>query len=169
MQIYTIIAGVALLLFGRKLFWLFLGIAGFLFGMQITPLFWGNLPQWIQLAIALVLGCGGALLAILAQRLAFAFAGFSGGMYLALMVAGSFTMPDSATVLFVALGAGIIGAVIATLIMDSAITVLACLIGAGALVGELHPGHPLNTLVFAILAGAGFVFQEKLYAGKDED
>ncbi|MHB1016134.1 MAG: hypothetical protein ACYC2W_12770 [Desulfurivibrionaceae bacterium] len=161
MHIYNIIAGIMLLMFGRKLFWLFLGTAGFLIGMKITSIFFGNQPQWIQLSIAMGAGCLGAVLAILAQRFAFAFGGFFAGVYLALG-AGHFLSLDTTKVLLViAIGAGIIGAVIATLIMDTAITILACLVGAGALVGELHLGYLMNTLVFLILAGAGFLFQEK--------
>lgn len=163
MRIYPVIAGIILLLFGRKLFWLFLGIAGFLFGMEITPLFFGGQPQWLQLCLALGMGCLGALLAMLAQRVAFAFAGFSAGMYLALMLAPSFAGAESDTVLLIAIGAGIIGAVCAALIMDSAITILACLIGAGAIVGELHTDHSLQILAFVILAVSGFLFQEKLF------
>ena len=163
MHIYNIIAGVVLLLFGRKLFWLFLGIAGFLIGMKITPMFFGNEPQWIQLVIALGMGCLGALVAILAQRLAFALGGFFAGMYLALGVGHFFALADPDTTLFMALGGGIIGAILAALIMDTAITILVCLVGAGAIVGEFHFSQAMQILTFLLLAGAGFVFQEKLW------
>lgn len=168
MHIPTLIAGALLLLFGRRLFWLFVGVAGFLFGMQAASLLLAGQPQWMQLAVAVATGCLGALLAVLAQRVAFAFAGFAAGMYLVL-VAGSFAAPNNPMVLFLAFGAGIIGAVIATLIMDSAITVLACLIGAGALVGELHAGQAMSTLAFVVLAAAGILFQERLAAGNRKD
>jgi len=163
MHIYNIIAGVILLLFGRKLFWLFLGIAGFLIGMKITPMFFGNEPQWIQLIIALGMGCLGAIVAILAQRLAFALGGFLAGMYLALGVAHFLALPDTNATLYVALGGGITGAIIAALIMDTAITILACLVGAGAIVGELQVSQAMHILIFLLLTVAGFVFQEKLW------
>lgn len=169
MQIYNIIAGGVLLVFGRKLFWLFIGIAGFLFGMEITPIFFGDQPQWIQLSIAMGMGFLGAVLAMLAQRIAFTFGGFFAGIYLVLRGAQSFAMDDISTMLLFGLGAGIIGALVATMIMNKAITILACLVGAGAIVGELHLGHSLNTLVFVILTGAGFLIQEKLLPGRDKD
>ncbi len=162
MHLYNIIVGVMLLLFGRKLFWLFLGLAGFLVGMEITPLFFGDQPHWIQLSIALGMGCLGAILAILAQRIAFACGGFFAGMYLALGVGHFFALADTNTMLFIAIGGGITGAIIATLIMDTAITILVCLVGTGAIVGELHLGQAINILIFLILTGTGFFFQEKL-------
>lgn len=169
MQIYNIIAGVALLGFGRKLFWLFIGIAGFLFGMEITPMFFGDQPQWIQMAIAIGIGFFGAMLAMLAQRIAFTFGGFFAGMYLALRVSQYFAMDDFNTMLLLMIGAGIVCAVTATLIMDKAITILACLVGAGAIVGELHLGHAMNTIVFVILTGAGYFIQEKLLPASKKD
>lgn len=169
MHIYNIIAGVVLLLFGRKLFWLFLGIAGFLIGMKIAPMFFGDEPRWIQLSIAVGTGCLGAIVAILAQRLAFALGGFFAGMYLALGVGHFFALADANTTLFMALGGGIIGAIIATLIMDTAITLLVCLVGAGAIVGEFQLGPAMHILVFLLLTGAGFVFQEKLWPSAQEE
>lgn len=162
MEIYNIIMGVILLLFGRKLFWLFIGIAGFLFGMEITGMYFGGQPQWVQLAIAIGVGCLGALLAMLAQRLAFTVGGFFAGVFLALKVGQLFAVPGPGAMLLLIIGAGVIGAVVATLVMDMAITILACLVGAAAIVGELHLGHSVNFVVFVILAGAGFLFQEKL-------
>ena len=169
MQIHNIIAGIVLLVFGRKLFWLFIGVAGFLFGMEIAPIFFGDQPQWVQYGVAMGMGFLGAILAMLAQRLAFTFGGFFAGIYLVLRGAQSFAMDDISTLLIFAIGAGIIGALVATLIMNKAITVLACLIGAGAIVGELHLGHSMNGVVFIILSGAGFLIQEKLLPGKDKD
>lgn len=169
MHIYNIIAGVLLLLFGRKLFWLFLGIIGFLIGMKIAPMFFGDEPQWIQLVIALGMGCLGAIVAILAQRLAFALGGFFAGMYLALGVGHFFALADTNTLLLFALGGGITGAIIAALIMDTAITILACLVGAGAIVGELQLGPPMHILIFLLLTGAGFLFQEKLWPASQKE
>ena len=171
MQFYNIIAGIVLLVVGRKLFWLCVGLAGFLFGMEITPLFVSDKLQWMQLAIAVGMGIAGAVLAILAQRIAFTFGGFFTGMFLALRAAQSFGLNDVNTLLILAIGAGVIGAVFALLIMDKAITILACLVGAWAIVGELHFGQTMNTVVFVVLTGAGFIIQEQLFPGakKEED
>lgn len=169
MQISNIIAGALLLLFGRRLFWLFLGVAGFFFGTHITPMLFGHLPHWLQLATAVAVGFCSALVAIFAQRVAFAFAGFAGGLYLAFLIVGSLSLSDVGAVPFIAFGAGILGAVIATLIMDSAIIILSCLIGAAAIIGELHLGHYMNIVIFVILVGTGFVIQEIVLAETKEE
>ena len=55
--------GVLLLVFGRKLFWLFVGV-GFLWGFQIASQLLPANSQIAILAAALVLGLIGAVLAI---------------------------------------------------------------------------------------------------------
>ncbi len=162
MYIHNIIAGVVLLTFGRKLFWLFLGVAGFLFGMEIAPALFGHQAQWVQLVIASITGCLGALAAIFLQRLAFTLGGFFAGVYLTLRIIQPFITADNTTMIFIVIGAGLLCAVIATLIMDQAITLLVCLVGAGAIVGELNSGHSMAAFIFVILTGAGYLFQEKL-------
>ena len=124
-------------------------------------MFFGGQPQWIQLAIAIGMGCLGAMLALFAQRLAFAIGGFFAGVFLALKVCQSLGVTGHGTTLLLLLGAGLIGGVVATLVMDIAITILACLVGAAAIVGELHLSPALNFVVFILLAGAGFLVQEK--------
>lgn len=169
MEISNIILGMIMLLFGRKLYWLFIGIAGFLFGMEISRMFFGGQSQWLQLAIAIGLGCLGALLALLVQRLAFTIGGFLAGVFLAIKASPFIAVPDHGAMLLLIIGAGIFGAVVATLVMDMAITILVCLVGAAAIVGELQLGPVLNFLAFVILVGAGFLFQEKILPRRKED
>ena len=74
MALYNIVPGLFLLVFGLKLFWLFVAIAGFLFGVQFGDLVLLHQAHWIRFMLALCTGFLGALLAILAQRVAFALA-----------------------------------------------------------------------------------------------
>ena len=68
--IIGVIVGAAILLFGRKLFWLFVAALGFAVGVEIATYFMHEPPVWMTLVIALGLGILGALLAILLQKLA---------------------------------------------------------------------------------------------------
>src|SRR5437588_12484980 len=77
--IISVIIGVAILLFGRKLFWLFVAALGFAVGLEIPAYFMREPPQWMTLLVALGAGVIGALLAILLQKLAIAIAGFIAG------------------------------------------------------------------------------------------
>ena len=86
--IISVIVGAAILLFGRKLFWLFVAALGFAVGLEIAAYFMHEPPVWMTLVIALGLGVLGALLAILLQKLAIAVAGFIAGGRLASALAG---------------------------------------------------------------------------------
>jgi hypothetical protein len=156
MEFSYIILGLILLVFGRKLFWLFVGIAGFLVGMELTGAVFADQPQWLSLFVALGAGFVGALLAVFVKRIAFALAGFYAGSYLALIVAESFATGGNSIVLF-AVG-GVVGALFAAMIMDWAIIVLSCLVGSGAVVAALDLGQTMQSLVFvALLIGGTFV------------
>jgi hypothetical protein len=162
MQVFTIVLGIILLLLGRRLFWLFVALVGFLLGMELTWVILGEQPKWVMLFIGLGTGLVGALLAVLVERVAFALAGFYAGAYLALIGAQAFGVGGN-TILLFAVG-GLIGAVFAALIMDWVIIVLSCLVGAGAVVVSLGLGQRVSLLIFLVLAVAGAVFQAKVMA-----
>ena len=152
-----VILGLVILLFGRKLFWLFVGILGFLAGSQLAAIWLAGYPAWAVLATSLLLGLGGALLAVFFERLAFALAGFYCGVFLVAglaMETGLF--PQSALLL---LAGGLVGAVLAALVMDWALAALSALAGAGAVVMALPLTPVLKAVLWLGLALAGYFFQ----------
>jgi len=70
-----VLVGLVLLFFGRKLFWLFVGVVGFLAGMRFGSHLVTGQTELVILAIAIGIGLLAALLAIVLQRLAVAIAG----------------------------------------------------------------------------------------------
>jgi hypothetical protein len=160
MQLFTIVLGVILLVFGRRLFWLFVALVGFLLGMEFTWVILGDQPKWVMLCIGLGTGLIGSLLAVLVERVAFALAGFYAGAYLALIGAQSFGVGGNTILVFVV--AGLIGAVLAALIMDWDIIVLSCLVGSGAVVVCLGLDQTVSLLVFLVLALAGTFSRAKI-------
>ena len=60
--IISVLVGAAVLLFGRKLFWLFVAALGFAVGLEIAAYFMKEPPTWLTLAVALGCGVVGALL-----------------------------------------------------------------------------------------------------------
>jgi hypothetical protein len=167
MALPNILLGLILLVFGRKLFWLFVTIAGFLAGMALTALVLGHQPQWVVLVVALGAGLLGALLAVFVERVAFALAGFYAGSYLALIAAQSFATDGNSVLLF--LVGGVIGVVLATWIMDWAIIALSCLVGAAAVVQGLDLGQAVGTTVFALLVIAGVFLQARVMTRSGPD
>jgi hypothetical protein len=160
MGVSNTILGLILLIFGRKLFWLFVGIGGFLLGMQFGGMVLSDQSQWIRLLISLGAGVFGALLAVVAQRVAFGLAGFYGGAYVALRVAQSLGAGGSG-IIFFAVG-GVLGAVFTILILDWAIIVLSCLVGAGAIVEALDLGQMMTIIIFMVLMIVGIGVQARL-------
>ena len=156
----NIILGLVLLVFGRKLFWLFVAIAGFLVGMAVTSMVLADQPEWVLLCVALGAGLLGALLAVFAERVAVALAGFYAGSYLSLIASQSFG-GDGNSILWFVLG-GVIGGLFAALIMDWAIIVLSCLVGAGAIVQTLQLGQTGDFFVFVVLVITGTFLQRRL-------
>jgi hypothetical protein len=158
--VVNLLAGAALLVVGRKLYWLFVAIAGFYVGIEIARALVLDQPQWVSWLIAAAAGIVGALVAMLFQRVAFALGGFYAGGYL-LMVAAERFFPGAAGIGAFLVG-GVLGAVAAALLMDWAIIVLSCMVGAALVVSALGLGSVGGLLVYAGLMAAGIVFQARL-------
>ena len=158
---YLIIAlGLIVLILGRKIFWLTVAIVGFLVGMEFAGMLLVDQPTWVLLAVGLGAGLVGALLAVLVQRVAFGLAGFFAGAYLTMIAAQS--LGAGGTTIILPIVGGVIAAVIAVLLMDWAIIVLSCLVGAGAVVSQFPLSPHVGAIVFAVLVIIGIVVQARL-------
>jgi hypothetical protein len=162
MQLVTMGLGLILLVLGRKLFWLCVAVLGFFLGTEFAGTLLVDQPRWVMLLTGIGAGLLGALLAVVAQRVAFALAGFYAGAYLALAAVHSLEVGGQSVIWFAA--GGIIGAVLAALIMDWAIIALTSLVGAGAIADAASLGQMTGALVFLLLTAVGIVVQAKLLA-----
>ena len=82
MDIFGLVLGAALLTMGRRLYWLFLGGVGFVFGFDVAKQIVHGQPHTVILIIALCAGVAGALLAVFFQKIAILAGGFIAGGYL---------------------------------------------------------------------------------------
>ena len=160
MHLLIIILGLIVLIFGRKIFWLSVSIVGFFVGMEFSRMLLAGQPTWVLFLVGLGAGLLGALLALLFQRVAFALAGFFAGAYLALLVAHPLGIGGTSVLLPIV--CGVIGAIVAALLMDWAIIVLSCLVGAGTVVAQLHLRDAQEAIVFVVLVLIGILIQAKL-------
>lgn len=167
MNLSYILFGLVLAILGRKLFWLFVGLAGFLFGMTFSGIYLSGCAPWIVFVVSICVGVIGALAAIFLERLAFALAGFYAGAFLAITGTHAFGIDIHSLILFMA--GGIIGAIIAAWIMDWAIIVLSALVGAGAVVIGINLPPTIGAILFVILAAAGIAIQSRFLPGADND
>lgn len=159
MRVSLIISGLLILLFGRKLFWFFVAILGFLAGATIGELLFAGQPPWVNFFIALCAGMIGVLLAMFAQRIAFALAGFYAGAYLVFISAQSSGAYSPSIALCIT--GGVIGAILSIFLLDWAIIVLSSFAGAGAVVRALDLATTPALAVFVLLVGTGVLVQAK--------
>jgi len=151
--------GVAVLLFGRRLFWLFVAAAGFAVGLRWAGAAFAGQPEWVALLVALAAAVVGALLAVSLQLLAIAVGGFLGGVYVAHTVMGAVQGPTQVPDWVVTVLAGAAGAILLLWLWDWAVVVLSVLTGAALLAPLVPLDHALQSLVFVVLVAVGIAVQ----------
>jgi len=157
-SLINIILGGVLLVAGRKLFWLFVGAAGFVTGMQLATRFTQS-SEGFAIIIGLVIGLIFAVLAIFLQRIAIAIAGFLAGGYILTALAGMLGLDAGAFVWIVYVVGGIIGVILVSLLFDWALITLSSLAGASLVVQSLFPQNATGGLIFIILFIIGMLIQ----------
>ena len=151
MPIISLLVGIALLLFGRRLFWLFVAALGFAVGLQLAPYLMQNPPLWLSLAVSLVLGLVGALLAFLLQKLAIGIAGFLVGGRIAVAVVAAFMVQHAQYYGITFVIGGILGAILLLLLFDWALIIFSSIEGARLIASSVHlPSTGLTILVVAL-------------------
>lgn len=167
--IVQLLIGVVTLLYGRRLYWLFIALAGFTFGLLLGQQLFSAQPAIVTFFLALVIGAGLAALALFIQRPLIALGAFFGLGALAAVVAGGLGLGNLSWVFF--LVGGIIGAVLVFLYFDWALIINSSLSGAGAIVAGaavLLPflGGWVGGLITIALAVVGIGFQARDMRGE---
>lgn len=168
----ALLAGAALLLAGRRLFWLFVGVVGFFAGLRLSFQILGPGSHGSHWIVALVAGLLGIVLALALQRAAVALAGFFVGAYAAALLLGinlsrAWAHPGAhggSTDLLLCVLAGVIAAVLALWVFEGALIALSSFAGAGLIVDTLHPGRSLSGMVLLVLTVVGIAIQAGLTA-----
>ncbi|MDX1687000.1 MAG: hypothetical protein R3248_03370 [Candidatus Promineifilaceae bacterium] len=166
MSLIQAVVGFVSLFFGRLLFWLFVGAAGFVVGFELALAFLGDQAIWLVLLVALIAGVLGSIVATFAQRLAVAIAGFVAGGYFLLnlvrMLGTAGGPPNTVSVVLYVTG-GLIGAVLVSLLFDPSLIVLSSALGATLLTQAagnwLDLGRVAGIAVFVLLFVAGVFVQ----------
>ena len=162
MILLRILAGIALLIAGRRLFWLFVGLIGFISGIRIVSHFFPGQPEWMVLATALVAGVLGAVLAFVLQWLAIGLAGFFAGAYIVVSLLHISGWETSGTDwLFFFIG-GVLGTILIIILFDWALIILSSLAGAGLIMETVHADRSVTILLFIALFIVGVLVQSRL-------
>src|SRR5216110_2145385 len=157
--IFSILIGVVILFFGRKLFWLCVAAIGFAAGVELAPHLVQDPSALLSLTIALLLGIIGALLALFLQKIAIAVLGFLAGGKLAGAIAAAFFVHYAQYSTFIFVIGGLIGAVLLLVLFDWALIVVSALIGAHLIQSAIVLPQSGLTIVFIALTIIGIVIQ----------
>ena len=163
--IIGVIVGAAILLFGRKLFWLFVAALGFAVGIEIATYFMRDPPVWITLVVALGLGILGALLAIMLQKLAIGVAGFVAGGRLASAFLAAFFVDYSHYRGITFVIGGILGALLLLALFDWVLILLSSVEGAHLIGNGLVLPQTGAVILFCVLALIGVIVQGSMLRG----
>jgi len=162
--IFEIVAGLVLLLAGKRLFWLAIAVAGFFIGFQVgADLFE---PGWASWVCGAGLGLAGGILAVLYQSVIVVLAGLLlgavGGHFLGETLLAS---PGDSIWLF-RIGGGIVGAVVSLTLFDIGLMILTALAGAGLILNSVEVTPTMEIVLYAVLVTVGFLVQSKLVASE---
>ena len=160
LNVLNLLLGGSLLVAGRKLFWLFIGVLGFIIGVQFTARFWTG-PQSIAIIVGVVVGIIFALLAVFLETVAFAVAGFLAGGFILTTFTNTLGLNLGGGLLFwvVYLIGAIIGVALVMLLLDWALITLSSLAGAALIVQSLSSRAAIGGVLFIILFIIGIVIQ----------
>ncbi|HEY1583551.1 MAG TPA: DUF4203 domain-containing protein [Chthoniobacterales bacterium] len=167
LPIISLLLGVALLLFGRRLFWLFVAALGFAIGLQLAPYLSHNPPLWLSLILSLGLGLIGALVAFLLQKLAIAVAGFLVGGRIAIAFAAAFLANYGHYSMIIFLIGGILGAILLLVLFDWALIIFSSIEGARLIAGAVHLPSTGTTILIVVLAVFGIIVQSMMLRGRN--
>ena len=166
MSLFRLFLGIALLVMGRRLFWLFLGGVGFVFGFDFAERAFHGQPHNVILIIALFAGALGAMVAIFLQKFAVVAGGFFAGGYLLIELLKVFGVRtgDYHWVFFVV--GGLIGAILMRVVFGWTLIVLSSVIGSILIFQTFHFGHRFSEFLFICLVIFGIVIQAGLIRKK---
>ena len=157
-SVISIILGGALLIAGHRLFWLFVGAAGFIAGFQLAAQLWQG-PELLAIIVGLVVGVIFGLLAIFLQGVAIGVAGFLAGGYILTVLAGMLGLDQGAFSWIVYIIGGIIGVLLVIFLFDWALITLSSLAGASLITQALLLPGGMGGVVFLALVIVGVIIQ----------
>ena len=158
MPLARLILGAILLTLGRRLYWFFLGVVGFVFGYDLAQRMAPNLPHGTATIIAIVIGIAGALIAVALQKFAIVAGGFLVGGYLIANALRGFSFAGHHQwIIFIA--GGVIGAILMNYAFTFALIVLSSLMGAMLVLQALHYWRNEVSLPFILLSALGIAIQ----------
>ena len=159
-----LVAGILLLFFGKKAFWLFVAIIGFLLGLEFAPQVLDGQTESVYLTISIIVGLLGALLAVLLQKFAVGLAGLAAGGYITYTLLQTAVINVGQYQWMVILAGALLGAVLAGTMFDWAMILITSASGAVLIYQGLNFGSSYAFLIMAVLVLLGIIVQGRMKA-----
>lgn len=157
-RLLTLVAGAILLLAGRRVYWFLVGLVGFVLGYGLAAEFLHG-PSWLILIAGLASGLVASALAVFFQRIALTVVGLLIGGLAVLWWAEQMHWGTPWWVWALAIGAGLIGAVLTREVFEVALMALSSVFGATLVLEALHLSAEQISPVFIVLVALGIVIQ----------
>jgi MFS family permease len=171
MEIINLVLGIILLTLGKKLYWLFVAIVGFVIGLVFVGTYIQLEPQWLVYVVAFGIGVIGAILAVFVQKIAIAVVGFIVGGYGAYYLASTYlTVPNDTTNLVAFIVGGIVGLILVASLFNWALYILSSWAGSTLITQAVNANVQLSPefsmAIFFVLFVLGMVIQAGLMREK---
>ncbi len=164
--IFGLAAGVVLILFGRKLFWFLVAVAGFYAGMALARELLHLGEDWHAILIGICCGIAGVFLVTAVQKLAIGIFGFIAGAFLVTTISVSYHIDLHWWWILIG---GIICAFIAGKLFQIGLIVLSSVLGAYMVTREVSGAEPFQSSLLYFLALVGLVVQFSMWkSSKDK-
>lgn len=134
----SILVGVVLVLFGRRLYWLFVAGVGFLTGLELAPRLLPGRSEWVILAAAIALALLGTILAIVAQKFIIAVVGLVAGGGIGVLFLRMLGIEGDVITWLVYAVAALLGVLIVLTLFEWGLILLSSLAGANLIVVGLQ-------------------------------
>ncbi len=164
--ILAIVVGFISLFFGRRLYWFFVGVAGFLLGLMFAPLLFTNLnPAWHPW-ISIFVGIVFALLALALNKFMISLAGAIGlGSVVYVLVAPNMSQ---GAVIVLSVIAAVIGFIVAWLLFDWGLMIFSALAGSSLVTSGIVSLIPsvatVDLIIFLALFIIGLIYQISVWS-----
>ncbi len=160
-----LVIGLILVVLGRRVYLISIGILGFLGGLYLFTAFLGTAHDWRSLLFALLLGTVGSLLAFALHKAAWIYGGFCGGGVLLLYFSDATGVwPVGSPVLLFLIG-GTVGAILFLAMLDWALILVTTLTGSILIAYQSGLRGPAGQAIFAALVILGLLVQRSALRG----
>lgn len=154
----TVAAGAVLLVAGRRVYWLIVGLVGFVVGFGLAAEYLEG-ADWMIVVAGLAAGLLASGLAVFFQKIAIGIAGFLIGGLVVLWWADQMGWGEPLWVWALGLAAGVLGSYLTRTVFEVALVVLSSVMGAMLVLEALQrPADQVSPLLL-ILVVAGIVIQ----------